>query len=119
MLTAKTFTFANESSRKMIAAGIAHTPGLSWLGGSYFIPFVIGSFLTAIGFNIEPKYIAAMSPSRITLTNLLQEAAVDGMLDLRTKVHQPHTNVYLATNHSNKKGLHHCIKILSLWDESN
>ena len=60
-----------------------------------------------------------MSPSRVTLTHLLQEAAVDGMLDLRMKIHQPETNVYLATDNGNKKGLHHCIKILSLWDEEN
>ena len=118
-LRRKKFTFNKDSSRKMLAAGLAHAPSLSWLAGSYFIPCIIGSFLTEIDFDFHPKQIASMSPCRSTLSYILQEAAVDAMLELRDKVHHPDTNIFLATDHGNKKGLHHCVKILSLWDEEN
>ena len=64
--------------------------------------------------------MASIAPSRNTLSNIIEECSVASMIDLQRMVSRPGTKVFIASDHGNKKGLHHLVKVLSMWsDEEN
>ena len=59
--------------------------------------------------------MAYMSPSRNTLSNKIEKSSVTNMLDLRRKLTMG-ANVLMSSDHINKKGLHHLVKGISMWN---
>ena len=65
----------------------------------------------------EATDVSAVCPNRNTLNNLIEEAAVCTMLDLRKIMMDQKLKLFVSSDHGHKKGLHHLIKVLSFWDK--
>lgn len=117
-MTAKKFNFRNKCVRHLLAIAMAYMPSISNSSASLFIPCILASYFTEIGYNSNPGNIASISPSRNTLSNLTEEALVSTMLDLEREL-SGGVRVFIVSDHGNNKGLHHFVKVLSWWSKED
>ena len=109
----KKFNFNNSVSRGLIGMGLAYAPSLSNSAASIFCSYSVASFLAEIGYPISGADIANITPTRKTIANLIESSAIDAMLDIVDDIQDPNVKIHLATDHGNKKGMHHLVKVIS------
>ena len=103
----------------MLAIGMSNVPSLSNMAAATFIPCILTSFLLDIQCPFAATEIAGICPNRNTLNNIIEEAAVCSMLDTQQLLMDQQLRIFVSSNHGNKKGLHHMIKVLSFWDKES
>ena len=112
----KKFNFQNKVARILLTIGLIHCPRLSHMGAEILIACLIGSILSELQIDYSPNEVSLLSPSRNSITNLIEESAVDCYLELQEIILDDQVRVFLSSDHGNKKGLHHLVKYLSWFD---
>ena len=114
---ANVFNIKNERARHFLGIAMAYVPSISNQSAALFIACIIASFCVEIGFLFDPKDMACIAPTRNTLSNIIEECSVTSMIDVQRMIMRPGTKVFMASDHGNKKGLHHLVKVMLLWSE--
>jgi len=109
-----TTKFRNKLARHFIVIGMAYVPGISNSSAALFIPCLIASFLTEIGYRFNHKFISSVSPFRMPLSIVIEESSVTCMLDLRMKL-SDNSRAFIYRDHDNKEGVYYLVKGLSWW----
>ena len=89
-------------------------PKISYVGASKLYALMLLSYLKQIGFKIETKSFAAMSPSKDSLRRTIFSVGVDTLCILRTKIKDE--QLFYACDGANKGGYHHMVKKMSWFD---
>ena len=115
-IKSKKFNFTNPISKNVLSVGMAHVPGLSFLGAEVLIPCIIASFLLEVGCEFNPLDITSFTPSQNTVKALIENTAMNAFINFRNLLHEEDIHIFLSSDHGNKKGLHHLVKVISMWD---
>jgi hypothetical protein len=108
-----------ELAKRIYAAAIVLTPGLSLTGAETLIPMVIAAFMADTQGSLDLSELPKMTnsfPSGSSLREFLYLYAIDCLLELSENLEKADC-VYLACDKGNKKGLGHFVKVLSWWDK--
>ena len=108
-----------ELAKRIYAAAIVLTPGLSLTGAETLIPMVIAAFMADTQGSLDLSELPRMTksfPSGSSLREFLYLYAIDCLLELSEALEKADC-VYLACDKGNKKGLGHFVKVLSWWDK--
>ena len=112
----KQFNFQNKRAHHLLAIGMAYVLALSNSAAALFIPCILASFFTEIGYAFSQSGMGLITPSRNTLSNIIEESAVTSMIDLQRELGTG-VKIFISSDHGNKKGLHHLVKVLSFWSK--
>ena len=115
MMKTKSFWFQSKRARHLLAIGMAYVPALSNSAAALSIPCILASYFTEIGHEFDQKDMANISPLRNTLSNIIEESEVMSMIYLQQEL-STGIMLFLSSDHGNKKGRHHLVKVLSFWN---
>ena len=106
----------SEIARKILAVGLSHAPQLTARSAKMLIPCIIASFLTDAGIQVDPEQIAAVSPSKGTIQNLVMSTSISFVKDLQSQL-QEVEYVSMTCNEGNKKASSYFVKVLCWWSK--
>ena len=69
----KQFDFRNKNARHLVTITMAYVPIISNSSAALFIPCILASYFTEIGYSFDPVKIGSISPPRNTLLNINEE----------------------------------------------
>ena len=114
MMKIKSFWFQSKRARHFLAIGMVYVPVLSKSAAALFIPCILARYFTKIGYAFDQKDMVNITPLWNTLSNIIEKSAVMSMIYLQREL-STGIMLFLSSNHGNKKGLHHLVKVLSFW----